>query len=414
MKTDTQEIGKTLAVGKSKRGLFRRFWWVALLLAIAFAVMLRLDKGEQRVAYNSVKPQQKDLVVTVSATGNLEPTNSVDIGIEVSGTISEVLADYNDRVKKGDILAKLDTTKLLSQANSAKASLQVAKAKLDESRVTLKDAEREYHRLQSLYKATDGNYPPTKDIDAAQITYEKAEASLRALAAQVAQAEASLRSDEDDLKKAVVVSPIDGIVLDKAVEVGQSVVTNMEIPTLFTLAQDLTKMEVIVSVDEADVGAVKEGQPVVFTVDAYPSRTFTGVIKQVRMNSEMVNNVVTYETVVTADNPEQLLRPGMTVSADITTKVIKDALMVPNAALRFSPPVVKAESDGGFRLFGPLRTKEKSDLSMSTKSLWILDGGMARKIPVSLGESDGLNTVILEGNMTKSTDVIVSIEESGR
>lgn len=406
----TQAIKDTLAKDQKKSSFWKYFLILFLLIGVGFFFFLNQKEQKTVVHYKTVHPERKDLVTTVSATGNLEPTNSINIGIEVSGTMEEVLVNYNDVVKKGQVLARLETTKLKSKVNSAKASLEVAEANLEESLVSQKDGKRELNRIEALFKSTKGNYPSRRELDIARVTYQKSQASYKASVAQVNQAKASLKSNEDDLAKAVVISPIDGIVLDKAIEAGQSVVAAMSIPTLFTIAKDLTKMEVVVSVDEADVGQVKKGQEVEFTVDAYPSKIFKGVINQVRMNSQIVNSVVTYETVVIADNKEQLLRPGMTVSANITTKVIPNALMIPNAALRFSPPVVEVKEQT-FQLFGRPPIKKRTNGRLSDNELWILQQGKAQRIEVDFGESDGVNTVILSNNITTDTDVIVNIEE---
>ncbi|MCH9739285.1 MAG: efflux RND transporter periplasmic adaptor subunit [Epsilonproteobacteria bacterium] len=408
----TKEIQQTLVEGQKKSSFWKYFLILLLILAAAVFLFLNQQEGKEELHYQTVKPERKDLITTVSATGNLEPTDSVEIGIEVSGTMQEVLVNYNDVVKKGQVLARLETTKLTSKVNSAKASLDVAQANLEESRVNRSDAKRELNRVENLFKSTNGNYPSRREVDAAKVTYQKSQAAYKASVAQVNQAKASLKSNEDDLAKAVVISPIDGIVLDKAIEAGQSVVAAMSIPTLFTLAKDLTQMEVVVSVDEADVGQVKKGQKVDFTVDAYPSKTFEGVINQVRMNSQIVNSVVTYETVVIVNNKEQLLRPGMTVSANITTKVIPNALMVPNAALRFSPPISDVkEEETEFQLFGRPPIKKRSNGRLSEKELWVLEQGKAKAVEVEFGESDGMNTVILSDNITSSSDVIVNISE---
>lgn len=408
-----EDINDVLAQEGTKKGLFKRFWWLVLLIIIVLVTLYPfINKSEEKINYKVIAPQTENLIITVSATGNIEPTNSVDIGIEVSGTISEVYVDYNEIVKKGQVLARLDTTKLLSQVHSAKASLGIVDANIAESKINIKNAKRELKRVQELYKQTNGNYPSLKDVDSATFSYEKSLASHKALLAQREQAQALLKSNENDLEKAVVISPIDGIVLDKLIDVGQSVVSVMQMPTLFKLAQDLQKMEVVVSVDEADVGNVKNGQKVLFTVDAYPSKTFAGIIKQVRMNSQIVNNVVTYETVVTVDNKQLLLRPGMTVSADITTKVIQDSIHVANSALRFSPPKISKKKSNKFILFRAPEIKEKVDFSKESKKLWILEGDIAKQIPVELGDSNGVSTVILSKNITLHTKVIVGIEEN--
>lgn len=406
-KITTEEINKTIGSGEHQKNFFLRYWWLLLLVVIiGVGVYIYIQKSQntQQNNYKTTTLLTKDLIVTVSATGNLEPTNTVDIGIEVSGTIKEVLVDYSDTVTKGQVLAKLDPTKLASKVSSTKASLDVAKANLKESQVSLKDAKRELDRLQKLYKSTDGNYPTVMEIDKAKTTYNKGQANIQAMKAMVSQAEASLKADEDDLKKTVVVSTMDGIVLDKKVEVGQSVVSAMQMPVLFTLAEDLTKMQVVVSVDEADVGQVKEAQNVTFSVDAYPQKIFKGAIKQVRMNSQIVDGVVTYEALVEVDNSDLLLRPGMTVSADIITNMIKNATLVPNAALRFILP----KEDKNSSLFTKdVKKADKNATKVST--LWLLQNKKPVQISVSIGENDGVNTVILGGDVDSNSQIIIGI-----
>jgi HlyD family secretion protein len=411
---DTQDIRQTLESQKKGVGFKKIIFIITVFIIIAtviFTLFFKQDK--QNTSYNTTSAVNKDLVVTVSATGNLEPTNSVDVGIEVSGTILEIYVDYNDVVTKGQVLAKLDTTKLLSQVNSTQAALSVANANLLESKIGVKDALRELERVQKLYKATNGNYPSLKEIDSASITYEKSKATYSALEAQKAQAIALLETNQENLRKAIVVSPIDGVVLSRNIEVGQSLVATMQMPTLFTLAEDLKKMEVIVSVDEADVGQVQQGQKVSFTVDAYSNKVFEGFIKQVRKNSVEVDNVVTYETVVSVDNSDLLLLPGMTVSADITTKVVKNALLIPNAALRFSPPK-ESKKSSQISFFGPPAIKEKTDLSINSKRVWVLKDDKAQSVPIELGDSDGISSVVIKGDISVDDKIILGIKESAK
>lgn len=222
--TTAQEIQATLKRDKKSRNAWKYVILLILLIIIGFVWWMSSQEGTQTIRYQTVHPERKDLISTVSATGNLEPTNSIDIGIEVSGTLAEVLVNYNDHVTKGQILAKLDTTKLQAQRNNAQASLEVAQATLEESRISRSDAKIELNRIEKLYRSTGGNYPARKELDAARILYQKAQAAYKAAAAKVEQSKATLKTYEDDLSKAIVVSPIDGIVLNKAVEVGQSVV----------------------------------------------------------------------------------------------------------------------------------------------------------------------------------------------
>ncbi|MDA3907592.1 MAG: efflux RND transporter periplasmic adaptor subunit [Sulfurimonas sp.] len=409
---EAQDIRKTLESQKKGSGFKKLIFIITILITIGLVIFILFFKeNKQNTSYNTTPAVQKDLVVTVSATGNLEPTNSVNVGIEVSGTILEIYVDYNDVVIKGQKLAKLDTTKLLSQVDSTQAALSVSNANLLESKIGVKDASRELKRVQDLYKATDGNYPSLKEIDSASIAYEKSKANYSALKAQKAQAKALLETNQENLRKAIVVSPIDGMVLSREIEVGQSLVSTMQIPTLFTLAENLKKMEVIVSVDEADVGQVREGQEVSFTVDAYSNKVFKGFIKQVRKNSVEVDNVVTYETVVSVDNSDLLLLPGMTVSADITTKLVENALLIPNAALRFSPPKDSKKSSQ-ISFFGPSPIKKKTDLSINSKRVWVLRDNIALSVPVELGDSDGISSVVLKGDISVNDKIILGIKES--
>lgn len=407
-KTTTEDINKVLNLDTKKKNFFLQYWWqlsfiIVLLLGAYF--YFTKDDNQKVNNYTTVKLEKKDLVVTVLATGNLEPIKTVDIGIEVSGTIKEVLVDYSDKVVKNQILAKLDTTKLVSKVNNSKASLDVAIANLQDSKISLEDATHELKRLEELYKSTGGNYPTVREIDQAKITVKRAEQNYKSNLARITQNEATLKSDQEDLSKAVVVSPIDGIILDRKVDVGQSVVASMQVPVLFTLAQDLTKMQVVVSVDEADVGKVKEGQDVSFTVDAYPAKIFHGKLKQVRMNSQIVNGVVTYEALAVVDNSALLLRPGMTVSANIVTKVIAGDKVVPNTALRFSPNLDDAKASKKNIFSAPLKDKVK--MNNQQAYIWILKDTKAFQVAVKVGDSDGINTIIQSDTIDNNSDIII-------
>lgn len=398
MNNDTvtgESIEKTLGItrgGSKKRSRLRYIIPLVLILGTLAAWYLLGSSGKKKVSYETGKVTRQELVITVSATGNLEPTNTVDVGIEVSGTISEVDADYNQRVKKGEVLARLDTTRLAAQATNSRSALLVAKANLSESRVSLDDAKNELNRATKMYESTKGNYPSDKEMDALRYAYSRAKAAYDAAVARVAQAEAQLKSDEDNLKKAVVTSPFDGIVLDRKIEPGQTVAATLQTPVLFTLAEDLTQMEVVVSVDEADVGQVREGQKVTFTVDAYPGKTFHGEIAQVRLNSVIVSGVVTYETVVVVDNSELLLRPGMTASAEIITQTVPNTLVVPNAALRFVPPGEAIGTPG--------------------KGIWTIGPeGKPRRLAVTAGETDGIVTAISGEGITEGMTVILNTKQ---
>ncbi|HEX5709844.1 MAG TPA: efflux RND transporter periplasmic adaptor subunit [Sulfuricurvum sp.] len=399
MTPSTQTIEETLGLnGTTKRSTFK-YWIIGaiVLILIALAIWQMSSNGE-KTEYLTQEVVKKSLTTTVSATGNLEPTNTIDVGIEVSGTINEVLVDYNDRVRTGQIMARLDTTKLSSRVTSYNASLSRTQASISEAKATLKNAQNEWERVRKMFEATQGNYPSRQEMDNTSTTVERSKAQLAAATAQRDQSFAELQTAQDDLRKAVVVSPIDGIVLERKVEPGQTVVAAMQTPILFKMAKDLTNMKVIVSVDEADVGEVKESQKVLFSVDAYPNQKFNGIITQLRLNSQIVNGVVTYDAVVEVPNDDLRLRPGMTATAQIITGVLPNVLTVPNAALRFTPPKSKEE-------------KSKDNINTNGKSVWVLRDAKPVKIDVTIGKSDGVSTVILTSKLKPNDNVIVGIKE---
>lgn len=388
-----ETIEKTVAKGGKKSS--KKYIWIVLLLLLilASAAYYKFYSKKSVVSYQSVALELKDITTTVSATGNLEPTNSVDVGIEVSGTISEVLVDYNSRVKVSQVMAKLDTTRLSSAVESSKAALARYRANAAEAKASLVFAQGEFERVDNMYSTTSGNYPSKREVDEAKASMDRAKASYNASLAQTRQAAAELAANEDNLGKAIVLSPIDGIVLERLIEPGQTVAATMQTPILFKMAEDLTKMRVILSVDEADIGEVKESQNVEFSVDAYSDRKFKGTITQLRLKSEIVNGVVTYDAVVEVDNEELLLRPGMTVSALITTSVLENVLSVPNAALRF-----KAKE-----------LEQKAKEASKTPHVWVLKNNEPQMIELKVGKNDGSSTVIIASELKVGDRVIIGV-----
>ncbi len=404
MTASSSTIEKTLGLGTSVKRPIKKYIWLLglfLLITIGSSWVWINHTQAQKITYITTPLEIKTLTTSVSATGNIEPTNTVEVGIEVSGTISEVLVDYNDQVNAGQVMARLDTTKLHSKVVSSKASLAGSKASISEAKATLKNAQNEWGRVHSMYTATGGNYPSKQEMDNTSTAVEKAKAQLAVAVAQSDQATAGLNANEDDLRKAVVVSPVNGIVLERKIEPGQTVVASMQTPILFKIAEDLTKMRVIVSVDEADVGEVKENQKVQFTVDAYPARQFDGKITQLRMNSAIVNGVVTYQAVVEVHNTDLLLRPGMTANASIITGTFKNVPVIPNAALRFTPPPSdKAD-----------KKKHATDQDDKGKYVWVLKNETPTKIKVTIGQSDGIKSIV-QGSSLKIGDLIITgVEE---
>jgi len=348
--------------------------------------------------------------VTVTATGTVQPTNEVEVSSELSGIVREVLVDYNSSVTTGQTLAVLDTDKLDSTVDSSRAKLQAAKAKVSEAEATVLEKELEHERQQSLVTRKVG---AAQQLEVAEAAHMRALAALESAKADVAAATADLALNETNLEKAVIRSPITGVVLARIVEPGQTVASSLQAPVLFTIAEDLTKMEVQVDVDEADVGTVREGQKATFTVDAYPDKVFTAEIRELRYGSEVVQGVVTYKAVLTTDNTELLLRPGMTATAEIVVAQVHDALTVPNAALRFSPPSDAQVDQRNFLqkiMPGPPRLRKPSSAQQpgrAERKIWVLKDENPEEVSVTVGQTDGKRTEIVRGDLTAGQAVIV-------
>ncbi|MBS4050272.1 MAG: efflux RND transporter periplasmic adaptor subunit, partial [Methylomonas sp.] len=345
MTENKASINELLSLNAGSRPAPFKKWlgWAAATLAIGIGLWMFGGGNGRAVVYETQTVSRGELSVTVSATGTLAPLKEVEVGIEVSGTIKSVEADYNDRVKVGQVLARLDTTRLEAQTLQSRAALAAAKAKVRQVQATVKEAEVQLAKLLNVLELSGGKVPSQYDLDAAKATLARAHADEAAAKASVEQAQGSLNVNLTDLTKAVVKSPINGIVLARSVEPGQTVASQFQAPVLFTLAEDLTQMELQVDVDEADVGLVRPGQQAQFSVDAYPDRNFPAEIIQVRYGSETVDGVVTYKTVLRVDNSSLSLRPGMTATALITVEHKKDVLLVPNSVLRFTPPAEPAK-----------------------------------------------------------------------
>lgn len=413
------DITRTLELGRPhrRRRALRWLLLLALLGAVGLYLWQRPDlfRDTQQLSYRTEPARRGNLTVTVTATGTLQPTNEVQVGSELSGIVREVLVDYNDKVKKGEVLARLDTTKLAAQVQQSKASLESARANVQQAQATVVETRSQLARLRHARELSGNRVPAQQDIDTARAALDRAIAGEAAARAAVKQAEATLELNQTDLAKAVIRSPINGVVLTRSVEPGQTVAASLQAPVLFTLAEDLSKMELHVDVDEADVGKVHEGQPATFTVDAYPDRKFPARINQVRYGSQTVDGVVTYETVLGVDNSDLSLRPGMTATAEITVQTVKDALLIPNAALRYVPPQTgNGATRGGGGLLGALmphfrhREPRSEDAADSTrKHVWVLRGGKPVRVALTVGASDGTSTVITSGKIAPGDPLVV-------
>jgi HlyD family secretion protein len=387
----------------------------AALLAAALVLVLNLRGDGVETRYRTVPVERGSLTVLVTATGSLEPTDQVDVGSELSGIVAKVYVDNNDPVRAGEILARLDTSKLDAQARQARAAVEAARARVREIEATVAESRLALTRTKELF---DAELVSRSSLDVAEAAFGRAEASLASARAQAAQSEATLNAIETDLTKAAIRSPVDGVVLSRNVESGQTVAASFQAPVLFRIAQDLRRMELHVDVDEADVSRVGKGQQAAFTVDAYPDRSFPATIREVSFASKTVEGVVTYEAVLDVDNGDLLLRPGMTATAEITVERIDDALLVPNAALRFTPPSVAANESGRGGLVSmllprpPARRRpggaETGD--KSSQRVWTLREGIPVPVPVTTGSSDGTRTVVTSGNLEAGLPVIVDLE----
>ncbi|MGB9713193.1 MAG: efflux RND transporter periplasmic adaptor subunit [Dissulfurimicrobium sp.] len=333
-----------------------------------------------------------EIKASVTATGTVNPVTTVDVGTQVSGTIKYIYVDFNSVVKKGELIAMIDPTLFEAQVEKAKANLDVGKANLEKAKATMIDARRTMERYRELFSK---DLVARSDLDTAETNYETAKAQVAAYEAQIGQLEADLKYAKTNLKYTKILSPVNGVVVSRKVDVGQTVAASFQTPTLFTIAEDLTKMQIDTNIDEADIGSIAVGQDAEFTVDAYPELPFKGKVSEVRIAPTTIQNVVTYDVVIKVDNPELKLKPGMTANVSIITKSRKDVLMVPNTALRFKPPGLSGKKAGGQAVpKGP--------------GVWVLDGnGRPVRIAITTGITDGTYTEVTSGRL-KEGDMVIT------
>ncbi len=362
--------------------------WIAVVVIVIVAVAawaMSGGKKEEDINFKEEKVALKTLQNSVTATGTIEAVTSVTVGTQVSGIVNKLYVDYNSQVKKGQVIAELDKTNLLSELNTAKANLASAQSSLNYQAANME-------RYKTLYK---------KGLVSAD-EYENALLTYRQAKEQVASSRENVQRAQTNLGYATITSPIDGTVISKSVEEGQTVAASFNTPELFTIAKDLTNMQVVANVDEADIGNVKEGDRVTFTVDAYPDDTFEGTVKQVRLEATTTNNVVTYEVVISAQNADLKLKPGLTANVTIYTQERSGVLAVANKALRFTPT---KETVGKDMKIVDCKGKNK---------VWTLNGNTLTAHPVTIGQSDGINTEITKGLKQGDkivTEIVVNVPE---
>jgi HlyD family secretion protein len=345
-------------------------------------------------SYVTAEAVRGPLVVRVSATGTLQPEDQVDVGAEISGRLDRVAVDFNDKVTKGQVLAVINTDQIRAQLAQAQAALGSAKAAVITSEATVKETRDKRDRAEGLYARM---IVSAQDFQTAEADYQRAVASVAKAKADVENANAQVQLHQTSLDKAAVRSPIDGIVLDRKVQQGQTVAAQFQTPVLFTLASDLSRMKLEVDIDEADIGQVREGQTATFTVDAFPQRRFDAKLTSVRNAPKTTNGVVTYQGVLQVDNKAGLLRPGLTATVDILVAQADDTLLVPNGALRFTPP-------GGDALAPPLVPSNNGEL---VGRVWVLENSKPVPRDLRIGRNDGRNTQVLSGELAPGDPVIV-------
>lgn len=361
---------------------------IPILAVLSIGIFLFFRGNDNDLKYRTTKVDKGDITTTVTATGTVNAVTNILIGTQVSGTIKDIYVDFNSKVKKGQVIAQIDPDVFEAQVEQARANLLSAKANLEKAEYMLFDTKRSFERNKGLFQE---ELISKSDFDAAETSFETRRSELSSFKAQVAQAEASLRIAQTNLKYTKIVSPVNGIVVSRNVDVGQTVAASFQTPTLFNIAQDLTKMQINNSIAEADIGKIEIGQPVEFTVDAYPESPFKGNVSEIRNAPITVENVVTYDVVVKVDNPELKLKPGMTANVSIIVSSKNNVIRIPNAALRFRP-------------------SEKKDMPEKRgegNGVWVLEKMQPKRIALTTGISDGTYTELLSGEIREGQELIV-------
>ncbi len=421
MKSTPAELDALLGTDAHRPWWRRPTPWIALAIVAGAALAITWWRGRESAQaaprYSTETLARGRLAVTVTATGTLQPTNKADIGSELSGTVARVLVDINDRVKKGQVLAELDTAKLSDQVARSRAGLLVAQSKVRQAEATRADAQATLARLREVARLSGGKVPSQAELATAEATLARAEADLASSKAGVADATAALSVDETNLRKASIRSPIDGVVLARSVDPGNAVAASLQAVTLFTLAEDLKQMKLQVNVDEADVGRVAVGQKAQFTVSAYANRPYPATVTRVAYGSTIKDNVVTYVAELQVKNEDLTLRPGMTATAVITAAERDDVLLVPNAALLFTPDAAGPSASGanGAGIVSQLMPRMPGQPQRragvkpgAARQVWVLEAGQPKLVSVTPGATDGRFTEVSGEQLKAGMAVIVS------
>ncbi|MCI5968105.1 efflux RND transporter periplasmic adaptor subunit [Helicobacter sp.] len=408
----TEEILKTLHPKRNYKKLLSILIGGILSLFLLIILLSLWQNQTPNYIYTTQPVKIGDIETSISANGTLSPIHKVSIGSVISGIVLEVLVDVNDKVSKGQVLAKIDSESIEQNLLRLEAQLTSAKAQLKSAQISLEEKEWQYQQLQTLHKQTQGKTPSKLDLQSAKTAYNIALSEVRIRQASIIEIETSIRSKEVDLKNSHITTPIDGVVLSRSIEVGQSVAANFQAPEFFIIAESLEEMEFNVNISEADIGKVEVGQDVAFSVDSYPNKIFNAVINRVNFGANKnTDNIVSYQARISVDNKDLLLRPGMSATADIITKSVKNALLIPASALYFSPNTPQQNTQK--RNFNPfIKTRPVKNNTTTQKqassSVWILENNIPKEIPVEVGISDGVLTQILSDSITQGLEVILS------
>jgi HlyD family secretion protein len=413
------DIEAILGAGAATHAKAQRWRRLALILgAVAFGAVAGwwlLGGAGNGISYETRAISKGGLVVNVTATGAIQPTRQVDVSSELSGTVRNVFVDYNTAVKAGDKLAELDTDKLLATLGASRAKLEAARAHVADAEANLIEKQRDLERKKTL---AGKEFMSGTSLDLSEAAYRRGKAALDSARADVAVAEADLTLNETNLAKAVIISPIDGVVLSRTVDPGQTVAASFQAPVLFSIAENLRQMELQVDIDEADVGQVRPDQKATFTVDAFPGREFPARIRDVRFAPETIQGVVTYKGILEIDNSDLSLRPGMTATAEINVIEVANSLLVPNAALRFRPPDAGNQPKQSFlrrMLPGPpqFRAASQQEESGPKRTVWVLKDGTPSPVSVVVGPSDGTVSQLISGDLAEGQEVVIDQRDDG-
>jgi len=414
-------------LGENERPRWRRwakYWLPALIVLVLILAISRCSGGDEGTEYITQTVEQKALDLTVSATGNLRPTNQVEVGSEVSGRIDVITVDVNDQVSRGQVLAQINTDIIDDQITQSRANLNAARASVAQAQASLDVDQAQLGRLREVYRISGGKVPSQTELEAAQANVARDRAGVASARANVTSAQAALSSSVTNRSRAVIRSPVAGVVLARQVEPGQTVAAAFNTPTLFVLAEDLSAMQLRVEIDEADVGQVRPGQKATFAVDAYPGKRFPAVVERIDLassntatsgsESSALGSVVSYEARLSVANVDGLLRPGMTATATISTENTGKQLLVPNSALRFDPE--ETESEGGGNVLRPQIGLEKGQQQAtigagSRQQIYVLKAnGSLRAIRVVTGQTDGRMTVVSSADLKSGMKVVTGVK----